>query len=72
MSSKFRDIPGIRSFLINVSKSMNMKHLALACMFGVLLASALYAQNVDRAAQLPDAPGRDTVKKLCAGAIRRN
>lgn len=43
-----------------------MKHLFLGCIFGVLWASVTYAQSVQRAAQLPDAPGRETVKKLCA------
>ncbi|MGI8962371.1 MAG: c-type cytochrome [Bryobacteraceae bacterium] len=44
-----------------------MKHPALACMVGVLLTSVAYAQGVNRAAQLPDAPGQETVKKICAG-----
>jgi mono/diheme cytochrome c family protein len=36
-------------------------------MFSLVLASmVLYAQGADRAVQLPDAPGRDTVKKVCA------
>jgi mono/diheme cytochrome c family protein len=43
-----------------------MKHLALASVFGALLASIVYAQGANRAAQLPDALGRETVKKLCA------
>ena len=44
---------------------MNMKYLA--CVFSVLFAFVLDAQNPDRAAQLPDAPGRETVRKICAG-----
>ncbi|MFL6350787.1 MAG: c-type cytochrome [Bryobacteraceae bacterium] len=44
-----------------------MKHSVLKCMCAVLLASVVHAQNADRGAQLPDAPGRETVKKLCSG-----
>jgi mono/diheme cytochrome c family protein len=45
---------------------INMKHLALSCTFGVLLTSVVYPQGVNRSAQLPDAPGRETVKRICA------
>ncbi len=41
---------------------------ALGRSLSVILAStALYAQAANRAAQLPDAPGRDTVNKVCSG-----
>jgi mono/diheme cytochrome c family protein len=44
-----------------------MKRVALEYMFSLVLAGmGLHAQG-DRAAQLPDAPGRETVKKICSG-----
>ncbi len=49
--------------------SMNylVRCLALGCVVNLLLASgALYGQATPRPAELPDAPGRETVKKVCA------
>jgi mono/diheme cytochrome c family protein len=44
-----------------------MKQLAMWVLLQAALGSAvLYAQGQSHAAQLPDAPGRETVKKLCA------
>jgi cytochrome c oxidase cbb3-type subunit 3 len=44
-----------------------MKSVTLECMFSVVLASmALDAQGVNGSPQLPDAPGRETVRKICA------
>ncbi len=44
-----------------------MKRLALDCIFSLILTSmALDAQGVNGAPKLPDAPGRETVKKICA------
>lgn len=41
--------------------------LVLGCVVNLLLASgALYGQATPRPAELPDAPGRETVKKVCA------
>jgi mono/diheme cytochrome c family protein len=49
------------------NEKVDMKRVALEFMFSVVLASmALDAQGVDRTAQLPDAPGRETVRKICA------
>src|SRR5438270_2558874 len=49
------------------SGKVAMKRVALEFTFSLVLASmALFAQSVDRTAQLPDDPGRETVKKICA------
>jgi cytochrome c oxidase cbb3-type subunit 3 len=43
-----------------------MKRVVLECTFSLVVGGmALYAQG-DRSVQLPDAPGRETVKKICA------
>lgn len=43
-----------------------MRYVAINCALSMAIASvALYAQGANRAAQLPDAPGRDTVKRIC-------
>jgi Cytochrome c. len=44
-----------------------MKQLAIWILLQAAMGpAALYAQSQNRAAQLPDAPGRETVKKVCA------
>jgi cytochrome c oxidase cbb3-type subunit 3 len=44
-----------------------MNRLAIWVLLSVVAAPmALYSQNKNRAAQLPDAPGRDTVKRICS------
>jgi mono/diheme cytochrome c family protein len=43
-----------------------MKHVAIPTIFSMVVTGAtLYAQGANGAAQLPDAPGRDTVKRIC-------
>src|SRR5689334_12328644 len=43
-----------------------MKHPAIPTIFSMVVTGAtLYAQGANGAAQLPDAPGRDTVKRIC-------
>lgn len=44
-----------------------MKRLAIwVLLLAAMGSAALYAQDQNHAAQLPDAPGRDTVKKICS------